>query len=280
MITIERSRSSARRTPARSVARIALAASLSLLALLSLAATPLRVCADTLQEVFRHANEAYFRGDLAAAEAGYRRLAEAGIDDPVVSFDLATTYAREGQLGRAILWFERTLVREPADDGAERGIAAARAAIGRRHAEAHGEATVETQRPFTEALVAPISQGALAWIVLVLDLLFFGVLVARMFSRADVLRLGLGIAAPLLGIALALAAGGLAVKAHVFSDGDPGVVLGDAPLREGPDPRAAGRGEAVEGEPATVLGREAGFVHVRLGGARDGWLSAADVETI
>jgi len=236
--------------------------------------------ADTLAEIFRKANEAYFHADFEHAAAGYERLVDAGILDPDVTFNLATTYGRMGKYGRSILWFERTLRLEPGDEAAEAGLTAARAALGRRRAEAEGEATVQVQRPFIDALVAPIAENALAIFVLLLDFIVFGALIARRWAQGEALRLGLGIVAPLAALALLLCALGLVAKTEVFRDGEAAIVVDDARLSEGPDPRAQQRGRALEGESARILAREGTFVQVRLDGRREGWLPASAVGRI
>jgi hypothetical protein len=232
-------------------------------------------------QIFTSANEAYFRGRYADAVQGYRTLVESGFEDPDVTFNLATAYARQRRYGHAIRWFERTLVLRPGDEGAEQGLASARAALGRRRAEAQGEALVATRPPLGEALVGPFSESFLAWLVLGLDVVLFGILIAFRRTRREDARLALGIVAPIAGVLLVLAVAGLAVRSGAFEDGHPAVVLREnAPLHEGPDARARHRGRAVEGERARILAREGRWVRVRIGTDREGWMAAPDVGAI
>ncbi len=262
----------------RIVTRTLLAAcTLGLLA----AVLPGRASAETLKEIFARANHASFSGHYDAAIADYHRLLDAGVDDPDVCFDLATAYARQGHYGRAILYFERALRLRPGDDGAEKGLAAAQAALGRRRAEAQGEATVAVRPPLSRALVRPFSESTLAWLVLAFDAVFFGVLIARRSVRGESTRLGLGIAAPLTGLLLVLAIFGLAVKSGFFAQGAPGIVLEEhTMLREGPDSAARTRGEALEGERARILEHEGNWLRVQVGPDRQGWVHQGDVGAI
>lgn len=242
---------------------------------------PAGASAQSADAIFQSANEAYYQGSHAAAAEGYRLLLESGIDDPVISFNLATAYAQLGQYGRAIRWYEHTLRLDPGDDEAEENLAEVRRALGQRQAEARGEATVQTGPGFVASVVRPISEGTLAWVLLVFDFAFFGLLIARRYVHAESGRLALGIAIPLVGLVLLLSVGGLAVKSGALTEGEPAVVLVDgAKLHEGPDPRAQVRGNAGEGEPARIVDRSGDWVRVELSGGRSGWASVDEVGAI
>jgi tetratricopeptide (TPR) repeat protein len=237
--------------------------------------------AQSLQRIFSAANEAYFRGDHAAAAEGYESLVRAGVNDPDVYYNLATARAQAGQLGKAILYFERALRLNPGDEAAEKALAACREALGKRLADEKGEALVRARPPLTEALVRPLSENLLSSLVLLFDLLLFGSLVALRFASREAVRVGLGVAAPLFGLLLLLSGAGLLVKSEAFEQGRAGVVLTDeAPLREGPDPRAKVRGQVLEGQGVRILGREGGYLRVRIAGGDEGWLQQGDAEGI
>lgn len=238
--------------------------------------------AKTLEEIFEDANQAYFRGDYPAAVRGYEELVLIyGVEDADVTYNLATAYARQRKWGHAIRWYERTLRLEPGDDGAKTALAAARAIVGNRRAQAEGEATIETRPPFGEAVVRPFPANLLALVLVVLDFAFFGVLTALRFSRKEAVRLGLGIAAPLLGLALLAVGAGVVVKNGTLERGVPAVVVEDgAQLHEGPNPWSGLRGGAREGESARILETQGGFAHVSLANGREGWLRARDVGAI
>jgi tetratricopeptide (TPR) repeat protein len=237
--------------------------------------------AQSLERIFSAGNEAYFRGDFGAAVQQYERLVAAGVHDPDVYFNLATARARLGQLGHAVLYFERCLWLRAGDELAEQGLTAARGALGKRRADREGEATLKTRPPLADALVARVSADALGWSLLVLDLLFFAALFARSRARRDGVHLGLTIAAPLLALLGLTAAAGLAFKTQVWAEGDAAIVLRDgSELREGPDPRAQVRARAHEGQDARVLRREGAFARVQLSRGERGWISSKDIARI
>ncbi len=237
--------------------------------------------AQSLIELFSAGNQAYFQGDFKHAAGYYQRLVDAGVDDPDVYFNLGTACARNGELGRAILYFERAERLSPGDTDAAQALATARAALGKRRAEAQGEATVETRPPVAEALVRPYRESTLAGLVLGLDLLFFALLFGRRFLLSETLRNSFAISAAVAALSLIAAAGALAQKSGAFDEGRAAVVLRDgAEVREGPDPRARSRAQAHEGQSARVLRRDGSFLRVRIGGGAQGWMQDRDVAMI
>ena len=243
-----------------------------------LAAAP--CAAQSLDTLFRDGNAAYFRGDFATASRAYDRLIDACVRDADVYFNAATAHARQGELGHAVLGFERCLWIRASDDGCEQGLRAAQAEIGKQAARRSGEATVRARPPLSEALVRPFSADVLAALVLALDALLFGILFARGRVERESVQLGLTIAAPLTALLLLAAFAGLAVKAGSFDDGPPAVVLRETSLREGPDPRAQVRGEALPGQRGTLGSRQGGYVEAELEGGLRGWVKASDLGLI
>jgi tetratricopeptide (TPR) repeat protein len=248
---------------------------------LLVALTPAVARGQSLQQIFSVANQATFAGQWDSATRQYESLLKAGVKDPDVYFNLATTYARSGQLGKAVLNFERSLALRPGDDAAQKGLDTAVTLLGRKRAEKAGEATVRTRPPLSEALVRPWSENLLGWLVLGFDLALFAVLIALRSARQEALRVGLWVAGALLGLLLLVFGGGLLIKSEAFKEGRAAVVLReDAPLREGPDPRAQTRTKAFEGQAARLLERDGNFARVRLPDNSEGWMLQSDVDSI
>jgi len=234
-------------------------------------AAPTAVMAQDMGVLWSHGTEAWLAGDRATAIRAWEQLREAGIRDPDLEYNLGTAYGETGQLGRAVWHFETALSLRPGDEDAQVGLHAARTAIGRRLAQREGEATVQTRPPMGEALVAPFSERLLAGLAVALDTLFFALLVIRRYTKGESVRIGLAVAAPLVALLLCADLWGLGVKRGAFERGRTAIVLDDASLSEGPDPRARTRSAATEGERARVLDAEGDFLRLELGGDRHGW---------
>jgi tetratricopeptide (TPR) repeat protein len=254
---------------------------LCLLLLCSLAILPVAVRAESLEEIFRAANDSFAHGQYTEAAQHYQRLIEAGIRDADVYMNLGLSHARAGELGRAVLAFEQSLHYRPGDSDATNALAQARAAIGKRSAERQGEALVETRPPLSEAIVRPFSEDSLAYGLLFCDAVLFLSLILRRRARSETTRTGLAVAASLSGLALICVLSGLLIKRGTFRDGEAAIILRDgAELREAPDPRATMRARASEGGTARVLARDEGYARVRTSSGAVGWMSDADVALI
>jgi tetratricopeptide (TPR) repeat protein len=237
--------------------------------------------ADSLRDVFARGNAAYARGDYAAAVREYEALNDAGIDDPDLAFDLASSYGSLGRYGQAIRYFERTLRLSPRDAEARVGLRAARDALGEKQAQASGEAIVVDRPPLTEAVFSYLSSDTLAVLLLVSIWLASGLLIALPYVKLEGARLGIGIASALLFSLAAVSALGVGAKADWGRAGKRAVIVQEtAAIREGPDDRARLLGELVEGEPVRVLGREGGFARVLARGGREAYVRSSELGEI
>lgn len=253
----------------------------AVLVLCSLAVLPVTAHAESLQEIFRAANDSFAHGQYAAAAERYQRLIEAGVRDADVYMNLGLSQARAGEFGRAVLAFEQSLHYRPGDNDASNALAQARATIGKRSAERQGEAMVETRPPLADAIVRPFSEDSLAYSLLFCDAVLFLSLILRRRAHSETTRTGLAVAAALSGLALICVLSGLLVKRGTFRDGEPAIVLREgAELREAPDPRATMRARAPEGGSARILARDQGYARVRTSSGAVGWMSEADVALI
>ena len=237
--------------------------------------------AEALADVFRTANEAYFRGDFKAAVRDYQRLVDAGIRDADVYFNLGIASARQEELGSAILNLERAARLRPGDSETSAALETARATLGKRLAQAKGEAMVQAKPPISEALVRSVHEDTLAVALLVFDVLFFGLLLAYPRVKTDAQRNTAAVAAAACGVLLAISGTGLFLKRGGQSEGRGGVIVRDgAELREGPDRLARQRASAHEGVSARILGSDGDFVRVKIPGGAEGWMARRDIGLI
>lgn len=245
----------------------------SLLALILVGGLATTGAAQSLEALFTEANEAAFARRYDEAVQKYERLIEAGVEDADVEFNLGTVHAQAGRLGAAIQHFERALRIRPGDEEAERSLEDARRVLAERRARLEGEATIDTGGGFGAALARPFTEAGLAWAVLALELLLLLAIVAAVRApRGSRGRVGAALVATLLALGFSFTSLALLIERGAFRDGRDAVVVRDhATLREGPDPRAASRGEAREGDWALILGEDEEYLRVRTGG-HEGWV--------
>jgi len=233
----------------------------------------------SLTEIFETANVAASRGDHPGAISNYLELTEAGVHDPDVYFNLATSFAQSGDYARAILNYERTLTLRPNDDQASENLRDAEKALEEQRAEAEGEATIQRSSSISNAVYGGLSENTLAYALLAANLLFFLALAwASLGRQRNRWFYSLLIAAAVILLFSAL---GLGVKAGLLRDGPRAVTLDDQLiLREGPDPRAQVRGEARSGDRGEIVDRDRDFVKLRLVSGLEGWTPASGVGLI
>jgi tetratricopeptide (TPR) repeat protein len=234
---------------------------------------------SSLTAIFEEANIAASRGDHTEAISNYRKLTEAGIRDPDVYFNLATSFAQSGDYARAILNYERALTLRPNDTKASESLREAEKALEEQRAEAEGEAMIQRSSSISDAVYGGLSEDTLAVALLVANLLFFlglaWALVKRRRNRWLYPLLGSS------GILLTFCALGLGAKTGLLRDGPRAVALDDhVILREGPDPRAQVRGEARAGDRGEIVTRDRDFVKLRVVSGLEGWTPDSGVGLI
>lgn len=251
-------------------------ASLLLLLLVSL---PYQARADSLAETFSRGNQAFSAGNYETARMEYERLLEAGVSDPDVTFNLASTYGQLGNYGQAIRYFERTLRLRPSDDGAEKALSSARTAVGERTAQRTGEAIVADRPPLSEALFSRATTDTLSCLLLVSVWLTCLCGLALLRLRGEGLRLALGISCAVSCLLSCVAGFGLGTRLDWGRGSTRAIVLSDTPLREGPDMNSPRKSELTEGASARVLSRYGAYLLIQSG-SLEGYVLARDVGEI
>ena len=74
-------------------------------------------------EIFQKANDAYNQKKYADAIALYEELATQGYEEATVYYNLGNAYFQNKQLAKAILWYERALRLDPANEDIKHNIA-------------------------------------------------------------------------------------------------------------------------------------------------------------
>jgi tetratricopeptide (TPR) repeat protein len=214
--------------------------------------------------LYAEGNDLYRAGDFAGARARYEAAVATGVADPRLLYNLANAVFKTGDLGEAILWYERALKQAPRDEDIEANLRFLRRIKRDRDPEpARGIARVLEQA----YLWPTLNEVALLWI-LSLFLLFC---VAAWRRWQGITQIGKAI--PLAAV-VCLVVGGYAVSRF---DRDVNVLAAivtqeQGIARSGPD---AGETEVFvihEGTKVVVERTEAGWYLVRLASGLGGWL--------
>ncbi len=256
------------------------AAALAAIAGAALAIAPGAARASRLDEAWRRGNEAYLRGDYAAAVAAYEEVDRQGGASADVAYNLGDAYFRKGALGPAIWAFERALAVDPNDDDARYNLDQARKLAARRvHDRQQQEIAGEDRDPQWMRLVGGVSAAAETWMFVAFYLAFFGVLIGRRWTRGDS-RPALVAGAVVLGVGALLS--GALLAGRVYLDRIPfGVVLPDQiAVKEGADINYRTSFDAHAGLRVRIVDRDQDWLRVRLANGLEGWVRGQDIGRI
>jgi len=218
-------------------------------------------------------NQAYTEGLLEDAAARYEQALDAGVNDPVLHFNLGNTHARSGELGQAVASYLRAQRLAPRDRDVRANLAWVR-----RHIR-DLELSEESLPLFIAQFVALVRALTLdQWGLLLVGLVWVvAALLAWSWYREEVTpmlrRLLLGGAAALVVVA-AITVGRWYVEQVRESAV---VVVAEAVVRSGPAANFSALFEVHDGLTLTIAGRREGWVRVGLGGNWEGWLPEESV---
>jgi tetratricopeptide (TPR) repeat protein len=170
-----------------------------LVALFLIAMLPARsIAEDSLESIFKSADNDFWNGEYDKARAAYERLEKLGVEDAALFYNLGTVYARLGKLGTAVLYYEKALRLDPGQDDARYNLSVIREFIARKAGEAGRDADLAPAAgPWRTTLDRFSSKGA-ATIFLIFHLALFAVLGIRRFVFQEMQRLSLGVFAGVL----------------------------------------------------------------------------------
>lgn len=229
----------------------------------------------TAEASIEEANGAYQEGDYAAAIAGYEALVRGGAEGADLYYNLGNAYFRAGKLGYAIYNYERALIASPGMEDAVYNIGVARRMVAARVGVRADNARSQS---WTVQILTRLSTPQLFVLILILDGLVFGLLVALRFLATGPLRTALAVIAGFSGAALGLAALLVLGQLVFLREVDAAIVLPDTvAMREGADLSRAEKGELYAGVRVRIVERKDGWVKVRLANGGEGWLPVSAI---
>ena len=263
----------------------------------TLSAPRARAATAPPESLFVDANAAYEAGDYMGAIDRYGEVVAAGVVHPDLYFNLGSAWFKTGDLGRAVLWYERARRLAPRDEDVRENLVVVRSLLRDkdllpRHGGVRGALTAwHTSLSVAESVaVASSLYGVLCLVA-----------IAAVFRRSAVVRAIYGrlswiSPARLFGLDMTqdffLALGIVFVAAALFAGSsyskvrDDGarrsgvVVTEEAPVYSGPSRDATLQFKVHEGTIMTVRDERTGWVRVDLPGDLSGWVDARSLERI
>ena len=222
------------------------------------------------QALFTQANRAYLNEDYARARAGYERLIDAGLVHPDLFCNMANASYRDGHIGLAVLFYEKALALDPSDSAAASNLASVRKEL-IDQVVMTGDGVVG--EPLWHGFIRSLSLAWLTWSFLSLYTLVFGLLILRRLLRRGFLkRVIFWLNVPLLSVVVVL---GVLLFSHIYVQERVHhgvIVVGTAPLREGPGRATKPLMELHAGLKVRVLNEVAGHIRVQLANGVEGFV--------
>jgi tetratricopeptide (TPR) repeat protein len=154
---------------------------LAVFAVITYASLSAAIGADNQQweEIFFKANQAYKEGRFNDAIDGYSQLLQSGQGSGHLYYNLGNAYFRLNDLGKATLNYERARVMLPRDEDLDFNFRYARDQL--------KDAVFESQRYTNQVFfwLDSLNLDELFWVFAVLNVLFWGGLLARLFIRPE-----------------------------------------------------------------------------------------------
>lgn len=222
------------------------------------------------EAAFARANEAYAAGDYSGAANQFRAIREGGFVSAALLYDLANAESKAGQVGAAVLHYERALALAPRDPDILANLRQTRAAAN----------LVEPERDRWQSIAALLTVDGWGWLAALALWSGCALLVAHALRADEGRRPSRGLVAGVFVSAVVLVvATGLAVTR--LAELERAVVLGPAPaLRVAPFDAATISTELVAGQLVEIERTHETFSLVRTADGQAGWLPSTEVREI
>jgi tetratricopeptide (TPR) repeat protein len=223
------------------------------------------------EELFVKANQAYRADRFQEAVTGYQQLLQSGDENGHLYYNLGNAYLRLNDLGRAILNYERAHLLIPRDADLDFNLRFARDQI--KDAVAPSQGFIDK----TFIWLNSLNLDELFWIFAVLNVLFWGCLLGRLFIRSEWIYYGL----ILLLVFWVITGVSFGLKWYQLETDDRAVIVQpELNVLAGPDPQDTVLFKLHAGTMVQVGRSEDGWALVRLPDKKRGWVRSDAMESI
>lgn len=256
-----------------------------------------RAATAPLAAQFAAANKAYAAGDYATAIDDYKALAGRGVQDGDLYFNLGNAYFESGDMGRAVLWYERARRLDPRDADIRDNLALTRSLLRDKQLVPH-ESTLRRIALFWHHDTTTEESAAIAFglygLLCILAMLFVfrhepGV--ERVLRRLSIVSPGrlfgfdvtqdVALAMAVTFVVGGLFAGSAMTKIRAGHRRDRGVVVSqEVSVFSGPSHDATVQFKVHEGTMVALRDSRDGWIRVDLPGDLSGWVDAGALERI
>lgn len=227
--------------------------------------------------LWERGNQSYIDGDYAAAVTAYQAIENRGYSSSRLYYNMGNAYYKQGQIGRAILYYNRALVISPSMDDARHNL---------EIAEAQTKDNIAVVPEFflnryMRTLRSAISCSA--WSVM--SVAFFGVmllflLIFLLGSRIKVRKVGFYGAVVSLLLFVVVTIFGISARNSII-DRPAAIVMSSAiSVKSSPDRAATDLFVLHEGTKVEVSSEVDGWSEITIADGKKGWTESAHLERI
>ena len=232
------------------------------------------------EELFFLANQAYRDGHFQEAIDGYRKLIESGHENGHLFYNLGNAYFKQGDYGRAILYYRRAEQLAPRDPDVAANLELARAQTGDQLEATDGEGFFSRLTQFVQGW---LTLNELATITLGVWFLFAFLLIVFSGSKTgSAWRKGLQYGLVVTSLALAVGIFALASCLYAENNHSEGlVVASEVNVTSGPGSQYVTEFTLHNGAEVNLVETRGNWVRLALpGGELQGWAPASAVEAV
>jgi tetratricopeptide (TPR) repeat protein len=232
---------------------------------------------QTPEQIFAGANQAYQEGKLAEARDGYESVVANGYVSGELHYNLGNTYYRLGDLGRAILNYERALRLMPGDEDLRHN----RQLAGLRIVDRIEETPKFFLREWWDRIAGGFSIDGATWVVFAFLCLLCAAVGLLVLARSYALRKAAFISAASAILLLLLSAVLLIDRMTVLTRSDEAVVVSPiTTVKNSPDPTSTDAFVLHAGVKVQILDSINDWLRIRLPDGKAGWMERGAAETI
>ncbi len=227
-------------------------------------------------EQFFKANEYYRKENYTEAIGHYLDLVRQGYGDPYIFYNLGNAYFKKGELGKAILYYEKARLLLPRDDDIRKNLAYA------------DSLTVDKIEITSSALFSLWERGTEFLTLNELTMIFTGIYLAlillgilMIWKKETIVRKRLFRFLILFTVMFILAGGILFYRIYEFKVAQSGVITSRAvEVKSGPEPNLATLFSLHEGTTFSIHQQRGDWLQITLKNGLIGWLQSKDIQKI
>jgi tetratricopeptide (TPR) repeat protein len=234
--------------------------------------------ASAQQAFFEEGNRRYQEGDYDGALERYLQIVDAGLESGPLYYNIGNAYFKQGELGRAILYYERALELAPRDDDARANLELARSLTADEITPLPGFWLIRAADWWVHA----VPRTALAVIVTLAYLGGAAALVAYVLAQRARVRVWAVRATVVAGLLLATFGINLAVIEFGWGQPTEAIILADeVPVQSAPTDDQALEVFAIhEGTKVRIDQQSGDWAEIVLADGKVGWVQTEVLEII